>query len=70
MQAKSVRTLAAIAALGVGCTWVQLTPGGEQVALAAAPSADVKCEKIGNTSAQVPHKLWFVERARSAVADG
>ena len=68
MRTKSVCSLAAIAALGVGCTWVKLTPAGERVSLSVFPSVEGKCEKIGVTSAQVPDRLWFVERARSAVA--
>ena len=69
MKRKSVWSLATIAALVVGCTWVKLTPAGEQVSLSARPGVEGKCKKIGVTSAQVPDKLWFVERARSTVAE-
>jgi len=55
-----------IASLSMSCTWVSLREEGKGVRI-VANSEVIACERVGNTKARVPRKVWIVPRPESAV---
>lgn len=59
--------VAMLIALTTGCTWVGLSDEGEAVRIVANSEVN-DCQRVGNTKARVPRKVWFVSRPESAVS--
>jgi hypothetical protein len=57
--------LLAVALCG-GCTWVALSEEGKNVRLISNNEVST-CERVGNTKARVPRKVWIVPRPNGAV---
>jgi hypothetical protein len=58
----------AACALAVGCTWVALTPSGEQVQV-ASQQAIVDCKQLGKTIARTKSRIWLFGRSESKVRE-
>ena len=68
LEMKSIR-LAAVAALAAGlagCTWVELTAGGEQVQYASQKAVE-GCKQVGKTTAHTSDKVWIFARDEGEV---
>lgn len=50
------------------CSWVPLSTEGEAVSVLAASEA-ANCERLGQTSSKVPHKVGFLKRTESKQAE-
>ncbi len=55
-------------ALGVGCTWVQLNEGGEQVQFANQKAVE-SCEQVGKTVARTKSSLWVFARSEATIRE-
>jgi hypothetical protein len=56
----------AVAAFWLGCTWVPLSEGGEQVQLVSAKAVE-ECRQIGKTNAKTRSKVMFFARGESTI---
>jgi len=57
------------AVLGLGaCSWVDLSPGGEQVDVMNQEQA-ADCERVGQTTSQVLDRVGFVDRSPEKLAE-
>ena len=56
---KKMLSLGAMVVLLQGCTWVELTPEGEQ-ARVLTPAQTQNCTKLGVTTVSIPPKLWII----------
>lgn len=52
----------------VGCTWVSLSEGGEQVRVARADDVS-GCERLGRTRSTTTHKVGFIPRSHDKVQE-
>lgn len=52
-----------------GCTWVQPTPGGQQVRQASSPTEIAGCRKIGNTTVSLLDRVGYFDRDRQKVEE-
>jgi hypothetical protein len=57
---------AAVAVLGLGCTWVPLTAGGEQVQFGNQKVVE-GCRQIAKTDARTSAKAWIFARSESTI---
>jgi len=53
--------------LFAGCTWVRLTPGGEEVRVVSAAET-VECKKLGQTTVSLLAKVVGIKRSAKKVA--
>ncbi|SMF64459.1 protein of unknown function [Alteromonadaceae bacterium Bs31] len=69
LNMKARQTIAVLAALTAmsACTWVKPVDGVEAVAL-VKPELAQNCKKLSKVSAQVKHKVGFVNRGSKKVA--
>jgi hypothetical protein len=49
-----------------GCTFVKVTPAGEQVKVSTATAVE-SCERIGKTKTRVRSKIWIFKRSEEKV---
>ena len=54
--------------VGAACTFVELTPQGEQVRVSTA-EAVATCERVGRTKTRTAHKAWIFPRREAKVAE-
>ncbi len=54
--------------VSASCTFVKLTPEGEQVRL-SSPEAIAECERIGRTKTRTAPKAWIFPRNEDKVAE-
>ena len=66
MKRAFVRVLAAAGVLLAGCTWVPLSPEGEDVQVGSMEEV-VDCERVASTSATVKAKVWIIPRSSAKV---
>lgn len=59
--------IAGLALLGAGCKWVELTPGGDNVAVLSA-SEVVNCTRVGETTVAVQDRV-VVQRTPERVEE-
>ena len=57
-----------VAALWLGCTWVPLTAGGEQVLFANQKAVD-GCRQVARTDAHTSAKVWIFARSESTIRE-
>ncbi len=64
---RNVVTGILIAGLASACTWVPLETHGATVEVASRNQDLSSCQKLGETTVSVKHKIWFYERNQSKV---
>ncbi len=52
----------------VGCAWVDLTAGGEQIQYATQKAVE-GCRQVGKTTARTSDKVWIFARGESKIRD-
>ncbi len=62
----TLRAIAFLAMVSLGCAWVPLSDQGETVQVVANNEV-TGCERVGNTKTRVLRKLWFVPRRQAVV---
>jgi len=62
------RRLAVLIALLAGCTWVPLTPEGEQVR-SVTPEHAESCQRLGRTTSRVADRVWIFARNERAIRE-
>jgi hypothetical protein len=60
--------LAGVAACGLACTWVPLTPEGERVEVLPEGAAS-SCEQLGQTRVRTTDRIWIFARGEAKVLE-